>query len=83
MDGQWYERIPTTGYHLPAAGAPNVKDALWSFAFLPLCPLVVGALMTVTGLSFGVCVTLVARLITQYVARVSPTLRTLCASLEA
>ncbi len=58
-DGQWYERIATTGYHLPAAGDPNGKDALWAFAFLPLFPIVVGALMTVTGLSFGVCVTLV------------------------
>jgi hypothetical protein len=58
-DGQWYERIATNGYHLPAAGDPHGKDALWSFAFLPLFPMVVGALMTVTGLSFAVCVTVV------------------------
>jgi len=58
-DGQWYERIAANGYHLPAAGDPHGKDALWSFAFLPLFPMVVGALMTVTGLSFAVCVTIV------------------------
>ncbi|MEP7370008.1 MAG: hypothetical protein ABI662_10150 [Dermatophilaceae bacterium] len=58
-DGQWYERIATNGYHLPAAGDPNGKDALWSFAFLPLFPMLVGALMTLTGLSFAVCVTVV------------------------
>jgi hypothetical protein len=58
-DGQWYERIATNGYHLPAAGDPHGKDALWAFAFLPLFPILVGALMTVTGLSFAVCVTIV------------------------
>ena len=57
-DGQWYERIATDGYHLPAAGDPNSKDALNAFAFLPLFPIVVGAMMTVTGLSFAVCVTI-------------------------
>jgi hypothetical protein len=56
-DGQWYERIATVGYHLPAPGDPQPKDALWAFAFLPLFPVVVGAMMTATGLSFGVCVT--------------------------
>jgi hypothetical protein len=58
-DGQWFERIATTGYHLPAAGDPHGKDALWAFAFLPVFPMVVGAMMTLTGLSFGVCVTIV------------------------
>jgi len=58
-DGQWYERIATNGYHLPLAGDPNGKDALWAFAFLPMFPTVVGAMMTVTGLSFGVCATIV------------------------
>ena len=29
-DGQWFERIATTGYHLPAAGDPHGKDALLS-----------------------------------------------------
>jgi hypothetical protein len=58
-DGQWFERIATNGYHLPAAGDPHGKDALWAFAFLPVFPTVVGAMMTVTGLSFGVCVTIV------------------------
>ena len=58
-DGQWYERIATNGYHLPSPGDPDAKDALKAFAFLPLFPTVVGALMTVTGLSFGVCATAV------------------------
>jgi hypothetical protein len=58
-DGQWYERIATAGYHLPAPGDPNGKDALNAFAFLPLFPLLVGAMMAVTGLSFAVCVTVV------------------------
>jgi hypothetical protein len=58
-DGQWYERIATVGYHLPSAGDPNGKDALNAFAFLPGFPLLVGAMMAATGLSFAVCVTIV------------------------
>jgi hypothetical protein len=58
-DGQWYERIATEGYHLPSPGASGAKDALWTFAFLPVFPTVVGAMMAVTGLSFGVCATVV------------------------
>src|SRR5665648_769237 len=58
-DGQWYERIATLGYHLPAAGSPDAKDALWTFAFLPVFPAVVGAMMALTGLGFAVCVTVV------------------------
>jgi len=58
-DGQWFERVATDGYHLPAPGDPHGKDALWAFAFLPLFPMVVGALMTVTGLSFAVSATIV------------------------
>jgi hypothetical protein len=60
-DGQWYERIATLGYHLPAvgAGASVANDALWTYNFLPGFPVVVGALMALTGLSFAVCVTLV------------------------
>jgi len=58
-DGQWFERVATNGYHLPAAGDPHGKDALWAFAFLPVFPTLVGAMMAVTGLSFGVCVTIV------------------------
>jgi hypothetical protein len=56
-DGQWYERIATDGYHLPSAGDPHGNDALKAFAFLPLFPLLVGAMMGVSGLSFAVCVT--------------------------
>jgi len=58
-DGQWYERIATLGYHLPGAGASGAKDTLWTYAFLPVFPTVVGAMMAVTGLSFAVCVTVV------------------------
>jgi hypothetical protein len=58
-DGQWYERIATDGYHLPSPGDPHGKDALKAFAFLPVFPLLVGAMMSVTGLSFGVCATVV------------------------
>ena len=58
-DGQWYERIATLGYNLPAAGAPGAKDTLWTYAFFPVFPTVVGAMMAVTGLSFAVCVTVV------------------------
>src|SRR5665811_213613 len=45
-DGQWYERIATLGYHLPAvgAGASVANDALWTYNFLPGFPVVVGAL---------------------------------------
>ncbi|MEO8518558.1 MAG: hypothetical protein ABI438_05210 [Dermatophilaceae bacterium] len=57
-DGQWYERIATNGYHLPAAGDPNGQDALRAFAFLPLFPVVIGGVMNITGLSFAVCVTI-------------------------
>lgn len=58
-DGQWYQRIATLGYHLPASGAPGLKDALRTYAFLPLFPTLVGSLMTLTGLSFAICVTIV------------------------
>jgi hypothetical protein len=59
-DGQWYERIATDGYHLPVGpGDPDAGDAFWAFAFLPGFPAVVGAMMALTGLSFGVSATLV------------------------
>ena len=58
-DGQWYERIATVGYRLPAPGDPDAKDALNTFAFLPGFPMAVGALMAVTGLSFGLAATIV------------------------
>jgi hypothetical protein len=58
-DGQWYERIATLGYRLPGVGDPGAADALHTFAFLPVFPTVVGALMTLTGLSFAVCATVV------------------------
>jgi hypothetical protein len=58
-DGQWYERIATLGYHLPVAGAPGAKDTLWTYAFQPVFPTVVGAMMAATGLSFAICVTVV------------------------
>ena len=58
-DGQWYERIATIGYHLPGPGSADAKEALNAFAFLPAFPMIVGAMMAVTGLSFAVCATVV------------------------
>ncbi len=58
-DGQWFERIATNGYHLPSPGDPDAKDALKAFAFLPLFPTIVGVLIALTGLSFGVSATVV------------------------
>ena len=58
-DGQWYERLATLGYHLPGPAGPGAADTLHTFAFLPVFPTVVGALMALTGLSFGVSATVV------------------------
>ena len=58
-DGQWYQRIATFGYHLPGTGGSGVKDTLWTYAFWPGFPTLVGALMAVTGLSFALCATIV------------------------
>ena len=58
-DGQWYERIATLGYHLPVPAGSGAKDTLWTYAFLPGFPTIVGAMMAVTGLSFAVCVTII------------------------
>jgi len=58
-DGQWFERIATLWYHLPGPGASGAKETLWTYAFLPGFPAVVGAMMALTGLSFPVCVTVV------------------------
>jgi hypothetical protein len=58
-DGQWYERIATLGYRLPGPGDSAAADTLHTFAFLPVFPTVVGALMALTGLSFAVCATVV------------------------
>ena len=58
-DGQWYERIATIGYHLPSPGDSDANAALWAFAFPPVFPAVVGAMMALTGLSFAVSATVV------------------------
>ena len=58
-DGQWYERIATIGYHLPSPGDSDANAALWAFAFPPVFPTVVGAMMALTGLSFAVSATVV------------------------
>ena len=55
-DGQWYWKIAAEGLH-SGAGATAVD--LWAWAFGPLFPLTVGALMDVTGLSFPVAATIV------------------------
>lgn len=51
-DGQWYLDIATNGYpsDLPRDAAGRVLPNVW--AFYPLFPLLAGALMWVTGLSF-------------------------------
>lgn len=58
-DGQWYQFLATQGYHLPAPGAANAEDSLWSWAFPPGFPMTVRVLMESTGLSFPVAVTIV------------------------
>jgi len=58
-DGQWYERIATDGYLLPSPDDPDPRETLWTFAFLPVFPGVVGAMMALTGLSFGASATVV------------------------
>lgn len=53
-DGQWYREIATHGYPagLPHDVAGNVAQNAWGF--YPLYPLLVGGLMSVTGLGFTV-----------------------------
>ena len=51
-DGQWYWRIATFGYQVPAPGSAGERDALWAWAFPPGYPAVVRGVMSVTGLSF-------------------------------
>ncbi len=58
-DGQWYQFLATRGYHLPAPGASNAEDSLWSWAFPPGFPMTVRVLMESTGLSFPVAVSVV------------------------
>ncbi|GAB3434435.1 hypothetical protein GCM10027517_02480 [Phycicoccus ginsengisoli] len=55
-DGQWYWKIAQEGLH-SGAGASPVD--LWAWAFGPLFPLTVGAVMDATGLSFPVAMTVV------------------------
>src|SRR5690349_13729254 len=57
-DGQWYQRIATGGYRLPSAGSGDTAHTLWTWAFPPLFPATVSALMWFTGLSFGVSATI-------------------------
>lgn len=61
-DGQWYRRIATDGYELPAPGASAVdtRNTLWTWAFPPAYPMVVRALMVTTSLSFPVAATIVS-----------------------
>ncbi|GAB3065692.1 hypothetical protein [Pedococcus soli] len=58
-DGQWYQFLATQGYHLPAPGATNTADVLWSWAFPPGFPMTVRVLLETTGVPFPVAVTLV------------------------
>ena len=49
-DGEWYERIATAGY--PSAESVTSANEAWVTAFPPGFPVVVGAVMRVTGLPF-------------------------------
>ena len=59
-DGQWYRIIAEDGYpsELPRSEAGEVLPNPW--AFYPLYPTIVGGVMDVTGLSFGVAGILVS-----------------------
>lgn len=61
-DGSFYQRIATGGYPsaLPVDGGGDVEQNPW--AFLPLYPVVVRGLMTVTGLPFAPAGVVVATL---------------------
>jgi hypothetical protein len=61
-DAQWYRRIATDGYELPAAGgsAADTRNTLWTWAFPPAYPIIVRLVMTATSLSFPVAATIVS-----------------------
>ena len=44
-DGQWYESIAQDGYQTSTAGDPKAGAQLWAWAFPPLFPLLVHALL--------------------------------------
>lgn len=53
-DGQWYHQIATEGYPNPLPLDPEGKVDMSAWAFFPLFPLLVGAIMKVTGGDFYV-----------------------------
>lgn len=59
-DGDWYNRIVDEGYptELPTDEEGKLQQNQW--AFYPLFPMMVRAVMSVTGLSFGVAASTVA-----------------------
>ncbi|MBC9822503.1 hypothetical protein [Terrabacter sp. MAHUQ-38] len=59
-DGQWYWRIATRGYEVPASGSAEEGEALWAWAFPPVYPLLVRGVMTVTRLPFNWAASLVS-----------------------
>ncbi len=61
-DAQWYRRIATDGYELPAPGgsAADTRNTLWTWAFPPAYPMIVRLVMIVTSLSFPVAATIVS-----------------------
>lgn len=63
-DAQWYRRIATDGYELPAPGASaaDTRNTLWTWAFPPAYPMLVRLVMAVTSLSFPVAATIVSGL---------------------
>ncbi|MDF2146421.1 hypothetical protein [Knoellia sp. p5-6-4] len=52
-DGQWYQAIASDGYKRPLAGDPELRTKAWAWAFPPFYPLLVGFVMSGTGLAFG------------------------------
>jgi len=61
-DGQWYQAIATNGYQVVAPGdsAEVVRDKAHGWAFPPLYPLLVAAVMHTSGVSFVVAASAVS-----------------------
>lgn len=51
-DGQWYRSIAIDGYQLPSGDRADPNSA-WAWAFLPLFPMTVRGLMSLTGMGFA------------------------------
>ena len=60
-DGQWFQAIATDGYQVPTGSESATErfTTMWTWAFPPGFPMVVRAVMAVTGLSFAWSMTVV------------------------